>query len=371
MEKDALRVVLATPFGKGGKGGIDRLTDLIVNAAKGRTDPRVEPARLVTRGAGSLFAGAFVFARALVRFSVVVWQGRVDLLHINLASQGSAYRKIILAFLSWRLGVPYIVHLHSGRFDRFWASAPAKIAAGIDWMFIHSDAIVVLGDHWARVVSGRLPQVRAKLHVLPNGTPAVDRSTRMSQPKVNIAFLGKLGENKGTPQLIQALAHLADRKDWSATIAGNGAVAESRTLAGQLGISERIHFPGWIDAAGSHELLRRSDIFVLPSFSEGLPMAILEAFAWGVPVVATPVGSIPEIIDHESNGLLVPAGDVDALERALRRLVQDVGLRERLGEAAARVHAERYDMAVYIARLMEIWNEVSRNRASLQRTPTP
>src|SRR5262249_1385971 len=141
--------------------------------------------------------------------------------------------------------------------------------------------------------------------------------------RVRITFLGKVGPNKGTRQLIEALATLADRSDWTAMICGNGAVDAGRGLANRLGIADRTIFPGWLDAKATADQLRRTDVFVLPSFSEGLPMAILEAFAWGIAVVATPVGSIPEVIEHERNGLIVPVGDVQALAQAIRRLVQD------------------------------------------------
>ena len=83
-------------------------------------------------------------------------------------------------------------------------------------------------------------------------------------------------------------------------------------------------------------MLSHTDVFVLPSTAENLPMAIIEAFAFGIAVVATPVGAIPELIDHERNGLIVPVGDVKALADALRALIVDFELRGRLGNAAHR-----------------------------------
>jgi hypothetical protein len=84
-------------------------------------------------------------------------------------------------------------------------------------------------------------------------------------------------------------------------------------------------------------------------------MSILEAFACGIAVIATPVGAVEDVITHESNGLLVPVGDVDALANAIRRLIEDRTLREALGAAAQRDHAKHYEIGAYISRLTAIW----------------
>ena len=84
-------------------------------------------------------------------------------------------------------------------------------------------------------------------------------------------------------------------------------------------------------------------MLALPSFVETLPMAVVEAFAYGVAVVATPLGAVPEVIAHERNGLLVPVGDAEALANALNQLIEDGALRRRLSDAARRDHAERYE----------------------------
>jgi glycosyltransferase involved in cell wall biosynthesis len=359
-EEEMLQVFLATPFGANGRGGIDRLTDLMVASLEGRKELGINPVRLVTRGQSSLLHASFVFAQALTQFWLAARSGQVDLLHINLASSGSAYRKLMLAALARHLGVPYVIHLHSGRFDQFWRTAGPRLAAMIDKSFGGAGAVIVLGKYWARVVCERVPAVQSKTFVLANATaPSVGSFVPASDGRARITFLGKIGPNKGTRQLIEALAALKHRSDWTAIICGNGAVEESRDLAGRLGIADRALFPGWLDDRATAEQLRNTDIFVLPSFSEGLPMSILEAFARGIAVVATPVGSVPEVIEHERNGLLVPVGNVPALTLALERLISDSALRRALGCAAQLDHAARFDINVYMPRLAAIWRAAS------------
>jgi glycosyltransferase involved in cell wall biosynthesis len=121
-----------------------------------------------------------------------------------------------------------------------------------------------------------------------------------------------------------------------------------------------VEIPGWLNSDATAAVLRRSDVLVLPTFIENLPMTILEAFACGVPVVTTPVAAITEAVVHERNGLLVPVGDIGALTDALRRLIGDGELRRRLGRAALEDHARDYEIHGHVARLVDLWREVAR-----------
>ncbi|HLH97119.1 MAG TPA: glycosyltransferase family 4 protein [Xanthobacteraceae bacterium] len=351
-----LRVLIATPFGARQRGGIDRLTDLIIDTLATDCTGRIHAARLVTRGTGTLALSPFIFSWALFRLLVAKARGEVDLLHVNVAAGGSAVRKAILARWARLLGIPYIVHLHGSRFHQFWPTARPSVRRIVDRMFGESAGIIVLGKYWLELVATALPAVRDKISILPNATAPI-QGTRLpaADGRVRISFLGELGPRKGTPQLVEALGRLAKYPQWVATLAGNGQIQPTRDRVRELGIEGRVAVPGWLDASRVNEILRSTDILVLPSFAENLPMSILEAFAYGAAVIATPVGAVAEVIVPESNGLLVPAGDVENLTKALLRLIIEDELRASLGAAAKRDHAKHYDIQVYLARLTEIW----------------
>jgi glycosyltransferase involved in cell wall biosynthesis len=305
----------------------------------------------------------FIFGWALIRFWTAKRRGEVDVLHINLAAGGSAFRKAFLARVARRLEVPYVVHLHGSRFHQFWSSAGPYFRKQVNRMFAESAAIIVLGSYWSKLVKDHVLEVENKIVVLPNATaPIRVARTSTTDGRARISFLGELGQRKGTPQLVEALGRLAGRQDWTATIAGNGQVPETIARIVQLGIEDRVKVPGWLDSSATNNVLRETDIFVLPSFAENLPMSILEAFAFGIAVIATPVGAVPDVINHEYNGLLVPAGNVDALTDALLRLIEDAKLREFLGAAAKREHSKRYQIDAYITRLSDIWLKAAAKR---------
>jgi glycosyltransferase involved in cell wall biosynthesis len=294
-----------------------------------------------------------------VRFARAAVSGKVDVLHLCVSVYTSAYRKIILGELSRLFGIPYIVHLHGGGFDDWWLRLGVR-GRLIDRLFLNSSAIVVLGEYWAEVVRRKLAAA-PHIIILPNATPrptATERSASGSE--VHISFVGEVGTRKGAPQLVEALGRLAERQDWRATIAGNGDIHKTSARLREMGIDHRVSLPGWLGPSAVADLFEETDIFVLPSFWENLPMSLLEAMSHGLAVISTPSGCVAEVIEHQVNGIIVPFGDVGALHAAIVRLIENPALRERLGNAARKTHRERYEIERYCARMAEIWRDTVR-----------
>jgi len=342
------------------RGGINRLlvavraeladhplADIRLRSLSTRADG---PGRL-----GGAIASPCIFVAAVVREIALLATGRVDVVHVNLASHGSAYRKLVIAACAAMFGVPYVIHLHGGNFRAFWSSCGAWLARRIDAMFEGASRIIVMSRSALDAVAERLPACRAAIVVLPNAAPRGRPQTRDQNGRVRVLFLGKLGPLKGVGELVAALDLLRSESAWSATIAGHGAVAETRATVGRLGLSARIAVPGWLGAAEVARALESADVLVLPSYVENSPLAVIEAFAHGLAVVATPIGAVPELIDDGHTGILVPPGDARALADALRRLIADPALRRRLGANANAFHERHLEIGAYVGRLADVW----------------
>jgi glycosyltransferase involved in cell wall biosynthesis len=197
--------------------------------------------------------------------------------------------------------------------------------------------------------------------VVENGVPVpADRATNPGDGPSKVVFLGQLAETKGVFDLIAAAA----RVDIKAELVLAGPEAEAGLAAALHAQAERLDLgwtlstPGAVQGQEKAALLDAATLFVLPSYFEGMPMSLLEAMALGVPVVCTAVGAIPTVVENEHSGLLVPAGDVSALAEALRRLLSEPELRDRIGRAGREVCAERFGIERAVEKLKSIYAEL-------------
>jgi glycosyltransferase involved in cell wall biosynthesis len=174
--------------------------------------------------------------------------------------------------------------------------------------------------------------------VIPNGVPdvALEQLPRPAEGPI-VGSIGRLDRQKGYDVLVEALPRLSGV---TAVVVGEGAErAELTRRAAELGVEDRLLLPGWSDDA--RRALTTFDVFVLPSRFEGLPLVLIEALLAGVPVVATRVGSVGELVTDET-GVLVPPDDPQALADAVQALLDDPERRARLGAGGRRRALERF-----------------------------
>lgn len=185
------------------------------------------------------------------------------------------------------------------------------------------------------------------------------RRERLGLPRGGplIGSIGRLDPVKGHEHLLRAFAQVLGRHpEAHLVLVGDGELrARLEALAGELGITEKASFPGWQNEAGRY--LEVMDIFVLPSINEGMGRAVAEAMAAGVAVIASRVGGVPELIEEERNGLLVPPADPGALADAMDRLLADRGLRERMGREGLK-RAPAYDVDQMIERIEALYMSI-------------
>lgn len=355
-----LDVLVATPSGGAGQGGIDRVMGGLRDELARQGTAGLNARFGATRGPGHIALSPLYLGGFLLRMLGLKAMGKLDVVHINLASAGSTYRKLQVAHLARLLGVPYVLHLHGGDYPNFWKGDDSPMSRNIRKMFAGATRIIVLGETWRKFVISRAPEVTDAIVVLPNAAAKPTLPHVGGGATAHILFLGRIGDMKGVPQLGEALHHMRRLPNWRATIAGDGHVEAARAKAAEYGLADRVELPGWVDGPRVAELIASADILVLPSFTENLPLSIIEAMASGLAVVATPVGAVPDIVRNEETGLLVPVGDVEALTAALTRLVEDQPLRQRLGAAALRLHREKLDLAPYAEAVGEVWMRAAR-----------
>lgn len=226
-------------------------------------------------------------------------------------------------------GAKIVRHLH-GRILEPRGLAPVDFSArGLDGVVAVSQAVA------DRVVDGSARVVYAGLPFLGDEPPA----PRPPASDLVVGTAGRLVELKGIEYLIQAVAALSEEfPNLRLEIAGAGPWrAKLDDAISRHNLKERVRFLGWVDDLAP--LLRTWNVFALPSLEEGFPIAALDAMAAGLPVVASAVGGVPELIEDGKSGFLVPPRNVEALASRLRALLNDRELRRSVGLAGyARVH---------------------------------
>jgi glycosyltransferase involved in cell wall biosynthesis len=292
--------------------------------------------------------------------SLVRWcAGRGSrIVHIHTTVRGSLYRKSFLVAVATLMRRPVVLHLHAGagdiaEFDR--RIGPARRAL-FRRAFRAADRVLSVSQASADEVERRLGP--SGVLVVPNAAPPSGAASerRNDNREVKVLYLGGFANPaKGGAVLAEALpALVAECPAASVTLAGPGEPPASLRPLLEGG---RVHWCGWLDEPLRDRELGRCDIFVLPSVSEGMPVALLEAMSWGLAIVASRVGGVPEVLSDGMDGVLVEPGRADEMVNKVAALAGDAPERARLG-AAARTRAERLNSDEVCGRLDAIYREL-------------
>jgi glycosyltransferase involved in cell wall biosynthesis len=281
----------------------------------------------------------FYLAEALLAGQWMRSQNLVHL-HVHFATPAASVGMLVKTVFGY--GFSFTVHGPDEFYDAPGYNLPEKIAAA-DFIFCIS--------HYARSQVMKLSPVQAwsKLDVCRLGVDTerfVPVPRRPANESCNLLCVGRLTPAKGLAILLEAVAQLQGQDILlTLTLVGMGPDEQSlRQYARQLGISRHVHFTGAVNQDHILDFYKAADIFVLPSFAEGLPVVLMEAMAMEIPCITTAITGIPELINNGEDGLLVAASDLAGLTDAISLLADDEALRRQLGQAGRRKVLACYDL---------------------------
>jgi glycosyltransferase involved in cell wall biosynthesis len=355
------------------KGGITSVEKLILD----RASTPLKIRHVATIGSGSILKNISVFAKAIQTLCWTIFQKEVDIIHIHFAERGSTLRKSILIAIGLLFRQSIVIHAHGATYQEFYEGLPAFFQNILVFLFRRCAKVIVLSKSWQNYYSDTFYLDKHQAVVLYNPVeipPSIPQ--RIDRKQLKFVFLGRIGkrggpldlakslisfpkQDKGAFDLIEAFAALpaADRHCAELVLAGNGDLDAANELIAKLELTDKITVLNWLNPEQRDELLATADAFILPSYNEGLPMSMLEAMAWGLPVIVTPVGGIPEAICDLQNGLLVEPGDRGQLIQAMQQLIRDEALRISLG-TSARKSVEHLDIHNYMISLVNLYISV-------------
>lgn len=323
------------------KGGVSA----VINAyARAGLFDRWPVVHIATHADGSQWQKARTALSALVVFAGLLIRGRVAFVHVHAASDASFWRKAGFVLLAFAAHTPAVFHLHGGGFLEFYHRRFGAIRRWlIRFVLDHADTVVVVSEQWRKKLHGLTKNRNLVVIVNPvDAIPVVGVDPNRPASAI-VLFLGRIEKDKGVYDLVDAMAEVRRQLPTAILrLGGVGDIDGVKRRSGANGTADWIEFLGWVSDSAKLDALRSAQVYVLPSYVEGLPMGVLEAMAAGLPVVASHVGGIPDLVEDGVHGFLVRAGDIAGLAQTLLRLLQDPALRRRMGEAARQRVAECY-----------------------------
>ncbi|MCF0062685.1 glycosyltransferase family 4 protein [Dyadobacter chenwenxiniae] len=310
------------------------------------------------------------FALSFLRILWKLFTDRdIKAVHAHGASFGSFYRKyLIFIFSKYIFHKKFVYHLHAAEYHTFYDETNQFAKSLIQHLIKESDCIIVLSESWANFIYDKFqPKKVVVLHnpvEIPSQTKAQSKS---DSPITSFLFLGRIGERKGIFDLLDVIvknrAYYQDKI--SLTIGGDGEVEKLKNYFKEYQLDHICNYVGWVDGELKQQLLNACDVLILPSYNEGLPIAILEAMSYGKAILSTNVGGIPEVVKDGVNGYVITPGDKLALETNIANLITDKSRLDLMGRQSLKI-VSNYDINTVTKRLQNVYDTFIPGTAELQ-----
>jgi glycosyltransferase involved in cell wall biosynthesis len=298
---------------------------------------------------------------SLVTLISLIIRRKVSVCYLHGSMKGSIYRKSVFLFMCQLLGCKVIFHLHGSEFAQAYQSSSFIYQSLVRYILDKSDNVFVLSAYWKTYVE--TISVNAEIQVISNFPSPVfetlyDTREYDKKPITELLFLGRIGQRKGVYDLLEAVQLLKTKgiKGFHINVGGNGEIDKLRALVEQRDLNEYFNVIGWVTGEQKYQLLKECDLLLLPSYNEGLPIAILEALSAGLAVLSTNVGGIPDAISDERYGILVEPGQPDALANAISKYLCTDGLIEVVARNARKLYDIEYSSKANVKLIRNIIN---------------
>lgn len=312
---------------------------------------------------GGMIRKLVTYCNCLMQFiHICITQSSIQVVHIHTSSYGSFLRKSIIVLLAKMFGKKVIIHLHGAGFNVFYEKMPSPVQGIIRNILRSCDVLIALSHQWKRDLYriAQHPDIRVIYNPTIMRKPAFDEAKTPEQigenRNIRFLFMGRLGQRKGVYDILES-ARQIHANNVEISLYGDGEADAIQAKVSQTGLSGKVTVYGWIDGHQKDEAFRRADVLLLPSYHEGLPISVLEAMAYGLPVVATDVGGVSEAVQDGVNGYLIQPGECAQLAERIDRLATYPELRLHMGKSGYELAAGKFSLPVIMEQLESLYAE--------------
>lgn len=286
-----------------------------------------------------------------------------DLVHIHSSFGASFYRKIPFIAMAHVAGIPIINHIHGADFDEFYVNASERKKRLIKKIYEKCKILIALSTEWKE----RLSQIvdKDKIVIIENYSVLQKNAYEMRKKKdlsANVLFLGELGKRKGCYDIPYVVKNVVKKIPTAMFyLCGKGTYEDEKNikkLCVEQNINTHVVFPGWVRDEEKDYMLKNADVFFLPSYNEGMPMSILDAMGYGMPIVSTNVGGISKIVINGKNGYCCEPGDIEDFSEKLIEILTDENVCKKYGSKSYDIINDKYSLEIHIRLLMALYEKM-------------
>lgn len=283
------------------------------------------------------FSKLFYFCKGIIGLILtLLFDKSIKTVHIHTASNNDFKRNSFYAKIAKQFKKKVILHIHGGGFKGYYSKNKHFVKQQLD----KADAIVALSEYWRGYFAEELKC--KNVFVVHNIIPTPNYKPQKEKNIFNLLYLGHIYEKKGIFDLVSIIKdHREEYKGRLMLHIGGGLYEVDRLLniLKEDKLDDVIKFEGWVSGDKKEELLNTSSAYILPSYAEGVPISILEAMSYHLPIIATEVGGIPSIVG-DKNGILIEPGNKQQLKSAIDVLINSEQQRDKMGEASYQISLE-------------------------------
>ncbi len=296
---------------------------------------------------------------------------RPHLVHIHICSHLSFFRSSIDFAIAKLFLRKVILHIHGASFIDFYRNSSKIKKVILRTILRKSNKIIVLSSHWKRFFQEVVDKEQIK--IVPNGVSisrfqhsdyAKLKEKRKQPTKIfTILFLGALGKRKGIYDIVKAMPLILEKNDkFLLKIVGpeedSGVRTEIKAMCNQNNLTKNVNILSPVDGVEKYNLLSESDVFILPSYAENFPIAMIEAMAAGLPLIMSNIKAISEIIQDGVNGFLVEPGNYEGIAKKILFLMQNREIGFQMGKRNFNLAREKYDFKMVVQKLDGIYSNL-------------
>ncbi len=297
------------------------------------------------------------------QFRKVLRNNTPDLVHVHSSFGPSFFRKMPIIIMAHRRGIPILNHIHGSALDELYTNAGAFKQWLVRRIYGYCDRLVVLSDEWREKLSVIVP--KDKISVVSNyciihDEMLTDEAMSARYNKKQILYLGRFDDLKGVVD-IPAIADIVKDKipGVKFILGGSGDTKPTTDEIARLHLEDTVILPGWITGEQKTTLLKESAIFLLPSHMEAMPMSILEAMGYALPIVSTEVGGIPQVVAKDINGRLYAPRDIEGFAKGITDYLTDESSWREASTQSLEIANKKYSFNAHIENIEKLYNELT------------